>query len=122
VNRPPSSVRITRILILIDIALWAGFGALTAANLHPSYQGNTVLRWGVVAFSAAVAGGLSVMLLGLMRHSRLAYAGLVGGLALMAVATVFDDFGFADLVFVTAVLIPLILLLRDRSWYLQPAG
>jgi hypothetical protein len=38
----------------------------------------------------------------------------------MILASLFDQFGLADLIFVAAIALPLLLLVKDRAWYLHP--
>jgi amino acid permease len=68
---------------------------------------------------AAALVGLAVWL---GRRSRAAFSFAVVLLAAMILASIFDQFGLADLAFVIATLIPLILLIRDRAWYLRLPG
>jgi hypothetical protein len=42
-------------------------------------------------------------------------------LAVMILASLFDDFGVADLHFVLVTLLPPALLLKDRAWYVRPS-
>jgi hypothetical protein len=42
-------------------------------------------------------------------------------LAVIILASLFDDFGLADLLFVLVTLLPLALLLKDRAWYVRPS-
>ena len=56
--------------------------------------------------------------IGLWR-SRLAYWPAVASLAAITLAALLDDLGLADIVFVVLTLLPLTLLLKDRTWYLE---
>jgi hypothetical protein len=67
---------------------------------------------------AVLLGGLALQL---GKPSPLGFWLTVGFLAAMILASLFDQFGLADLVFVAAIALPLVLLLKDRAWYLRPA-
>jgi hypothetical protein len=51
----------------------------------------------------------------------LAASTLVAFAGLLKRRSRFDDFGLADLLFVLVSLLPLALLLKDRSWYVRPS-
>ena len=119
---PPSTVRITRLLVLLNSLLWVLFGIITAAGAHPSYREAGLLRWAMAA-SAFLAAIILVALAGLLkRRSRFGYMLTVVLLAVMILASLLDDFGLADLLYVLVTLLPLALLLKDRSWYLRPTS
>jgi hypothetical protein len=116
----PATVRVARILLLADSLLWLAFAAFTAAGAHPSFGPMSEYRWPVTLLALLVA----VLLAGLSVHlgnpSPLGYWLGVGGLGAMILASLFDQFGLADLVFVAATALPLVLLIKDRAWYLLP--
>ena len=56
------------------------------------------------------------------RRSRLAFNAAAALLALIAVLSITDQFGLADLVSLLLSLVPLVLLLKDRTWYLHAEG
>ena len=55
----------------------------------------------------------------LVKRSRIAWFGAVGFLVLTALLAIFDDFGWADLLSPFINIIPIILLITERAWYLQ---
>src|SRR4030065_377436 len=114
---PPSSVRYTRLLILINALFWLAFSAITALGAHPSYEGAKALRWAMAITAFLVAGILGALAGRLQRRSRLVYWLAVASLTAVAVAAVFDDLGPADVVFIVITLLPLALLLKDRDWH-----
>jgi len=119
-NRP-STVPTTRLLVLLNAVLWLLFGIITAAGVHPSFREPSLLRWAMAA-SAFLAASTLVAFAGLLkRRSRFGYLLTVVLLAVMILASLFDDFGLADLLFVLVSLLPLALLLKDRSWYVRPS-
>jgi hypothetical protein len=117
---PPSTVRTTRLLVLLNALLWLLFGIITAAGVHPSFREAGLLRWAMAgsAFLAAIV--LAALAEMLKRRPRIGCILTVALLAVMILASLLDDFGLADLLFVLITLLPLALLLKDRSWYLRP--
>jgi len=118
-NRP-STVRLTRIVLLVDSLLWLAFAVFTGVGAHPSFGPMSEYMWPVTLLAllaTALLGGLSVHL---GNPSPLGYWLAVGFLAAMILASLFDQFGLADLIFVTAIALPLLLLVKDRAWYLHP--
>jgi hypothetical protein len=114
----PGTIRPTRMLLAFDALLWVAFAVVTALDLHPSFKGATLSRWGAVALALGIASVLVALVLLLARRSRFAYWFAVAFLAAMAIGAFFDQFGLPDLAFVVAIASPLALLLRDRPWYL----
>jgi hypothetical protein len=116
----PLTVRLTRALLLFNSILWFAFSVYTALDRHPSYRGETLLRWGAVVLAFLAGAALVAFAYLLVRHSRPAYWLSVGFLVAIAVATLFDQFGLPDFAFLVVTVLPLSLLLKDRPWYLQP--
>jgi len=74
---------------------------------------------GVLALlNAFVFVGLVVFL---RRHSRIAYWLALVLLTTISVLTYADEFGPADLIVLMINILMLLLLVRDRGWYLSPA-
>jgi MFS family permease len=114
---PPSTVRYTRLLILINALFWIAFSAITALGAHPSYEEANALRWAMAITAFLVAGILGALAGRLQRRSRQVYWLAVASLTAVAVAAVFDDLGPADVLFIVITLLPLALLLKDREWH-----
>jgi hypothetical protein len=118
-TQPPLSARATVFLISLNALAWAAFGILTAAGALPSLQQPLALRWvfaGLALGAAAVLAALAVML---ARRVRLAYFAALGILAAIAVLSITDQVGLADLISLTLVVLPIVLLLKNRSWFLR---
>jgi hypothetical protein len=62
---------------------------------------------------------LASLVIGLRRRSRLAFYGALAVLAAIAVLSITDQVGLLDLVSLSISVIPLVLLVRDRRWYLR---
>lgn len=113
------SVNIAMAFIFMTALTWVAFGIILVGKLHPAFPDEPLLRWGMGV--TAIAGGLVLATLGylLLKKKRLVYWVVLGGLAMMSLVNLFDDVGWVDLMVALISLLPFILLLKDRHWYLQ---
>ena len=116
----PATVGLARILLTLDSFLCAGFAVLTGVGSHPSFDPTTPYRWPATLLALLVAALLCALAVHLGRPSPLGYRLGVGFLAVMILGSFFDQVGLADLFFVAAIAFPLLLLVKDRTWYLSP--
>jgi hypothetical protein len=121
-TKPPSSTIATRILLAVLAVLWFAFGIMVAVDAHPSYRGGSLLMSAMATLSFAAALLLAFLATQITRRGRLGYWLAVTLLASMALVGLLDELGLADLVFLVLTLLPLILLLKDRRWYLSPTS
>lgn len=115
----PLTVNLTLVFIGLTALIWFIFGIIVAGKLHPALPDEPLLRWGMGI--SAIAAGLMLTGLGilLMKKNRLAYWVILAGLGLMSLANLFDDVGWVDFIVAVISLLPFILLLKDRNWYLS---
>ena len=117
-NRP-LSVSVALIFILLNALVWLAFGVIIAANAHPALPDQPIIK-GVMAFlSLATAGILLGVFIFLGKRSRVAYFIALGLFVAISLLTIFDQFGLADLVILAINIVPVILLIKDRAWYLH---
>ncbi|MBN2556751.1 MAG: hypothetical protein JXA97_12495 [Anaerolineales bacterium] len=114
----PLSVGIGRGLILLNALIWLAFALFLAAGLHPALPDDGITRW-VMAALSLMAGTAEFGLLMIIPGSRLAYCLLLALLSLIAVLSVADEVGLADLIVLLLTLAPIVLLHKDRRWYLS---
>jgi len=118
VNRP-LSVTVSLIFIFLNSLVWLAFGVIIAANAHPALPSLPLVR-GAMAF---LSFGTALIFLGafifLMKQIRIAYFIALGLLVVTSLLTIFDQFGLVDLIFLIINVVPVILLIKDRAWYLQ---
>jgi len=118
VRRPPL-VAATLILITISAFVWLTLGVIIAAGAHPAIPDVPLVRTLMAVGSLAAAAVLAVIVILLARRIRIGYWMGVAALTTSSVVIFFDDVGWTDLIFLALCLIPLFLLLRDRTWYLR---
>jgi hypothetical protein len=121
----PATVRIALAFFGVNILIWFGFAVLVLAGAHPALPRDPAVRGILAALAFAAAAGLSLAVFLLAKRLRFGYCLSVAALGLLAILTFADDVGPADWIYLVLVLIPLILLVRDRGWYLagpEPPG
>jgi lysylphosphatidylglycerol synthetase-like protein (DUF2156 family) len=119
VNNRPLTVTITLIFIALNILVWLALGIIIAVNALPGLPDLPILK-GIMAFlSLAMAGILIVLFIFLLRGSRIAYYLILALLIFTALLAIFDEVGLSDLVVLIINIIPVVLLIKDRPWYLQ---
>jgi hypothetical protein len=116
-NRKPVSVSLTLALILVNAAFWLVYGFVFAIR-PTSLPGG--IKWIMVLLAIGSSVILAVVAYLLNQPNRLAYYVGLAFLAVIAVLSITDEFGWLDLVSLLISLIPLGLLLKDRRWYLSP--
>jgi lysylphosphatidylglycerol synthetase-like protein (DUF2156 family) len=117
-NRP-LSVSTAFLFIILNAFIWLAFGVIIAANAHPALPDIPLLK-GVMAFLSFAATGILVgVFIFLRKQSRIAYFIALAFFIATSILTVLDQFGLADLVILAINIVPIILLIKDRAWYLQ---
>jgi lysylphosphatidylglycerol synthetase-like protein (DUF2156 family) len=112
------SGRITLAFILINVLIWLAFGGIVVTNAHPALSVPPLIK-GIFAFlSFVMALLLAVLLVFLGRRSRTAYFLSLLLFVATILITFFDDVGWVDIFFLLVNVIPFILLIKDRKWYL----
>jgi len=118
-NRPPVSVLVTLILILLNAAFWLGFAILVAAGAIGSIPSASVIQWVMAILALVSAVALAGIAFFLRRRNRFAFYFGLALLALIAVLSIADQVGLLDLFTLLVNLVALGLMVRDRGWYLQ---
>jgi len=119
-NNRPLSVSLALIFVLLNALVWLALGNIIVANAHPALSVPPIIK-GVMAFlSLAAAAILLGLFFFLGKRSRIAYFLTLAFLAVASLLTIFDQFGWSDLVVLIINLIPMFLLIKDRRWYLSP--
>lgn len=115
----PKTVTATLILILLNAAFWLGYAIITILTNHDAATVSYVARW-IFAFLALATSAILVTLFFLLRK-RVCFAYFIAliVLALLAVLSVTDQVGWWDVFSLLISLIPFVLMLKDRKWYLR---
>jgi len=115
----PNSVTAALMLILFIAAFWFAFAVITALGLNWSLERTGSYKWIMVVLALGAVLVLAGMAFFLRRRNRIAFYLSVAFLAVLAVLTIADQVGWIDLVTLIITLAALVLLLKDRQWYLQ---
>lgn len=117
-NRP-LSVTITLLFMIINIVVWAVLGIVIAVDAHPALPDIPQMK-GIFAFlSLAMAGILICLFIYLLRQNRTAYYLTLAFFVVTALLTIFDNVGYSDIVVLILNIVPIILLIKDRLYYLK---
>lgn len=103
---------------MLNAVIWLGFGIAVFFRLHPALPDDPLLAGGMGALAIAAAVVFILMYVFLIKRWKPAYFFSLFFLFAVALLTVADDFGTVDLIYLAVVLVPAILLLVDRKWYL----
>ncbi len=115
----PLSVSTNLIFILLNALVWLALGMIIALHAHPALPDDPIIQGAMALLSFCAAGILLGLFISLRRRIRIAWFASLGFLAVTSILTIFDDFGWSDLVVLAVNLVPIILLIKDRAWYLQ---
>jgi lysylphosphatidylglycerol synthetase-like protein (DUF2156 family) len=118
-NRFPATVRAALLLLALDALMWFAFGVVAAAGGIASIANPPTLRWVMVGLAWASAAALAGLAILLGRRIRVAFYLAVILLAIIAVLSIADQVEWLDLASLAVSVIPLVLLLKDRGWYLR---
>ena len=116
--KAPQSVPSALVFMLINALIWLALGLIIALHLHPALPDNPLIQGVMAGLSFGAAAVLAALFFCLRRRSRLAWFLAVGFLALTCVLTIFDQFGLSDLVVLVLNIIPIVLLILGRGWFL----
>ena len=118
-SKRPVSVTINFIFILLNALIWLALGVIIAANAHPALRVSPIIKGTMALLSFGAAGILVGLFCLLRKRIRIAWFITLGFLAIISILSIFDEFGWIDLIVLGINLIPIILLIRDRAWYLH---
>jgi hypothetical protein len=118
INRP-ITVTINLVVILLNELIWLILAITLTANTLPGLANLPTVRWIFALLSIAIAILLLVLTLFLFIHSRNAYFLSLAFFVITSILVIFDDIGLADIIVLIISLIPVVLLIKDRAWYLK---
>ncbi len=118
-NNRPFTVTLTSVFIIINALILLALGIIIGVNAHPALPVSPELKWIMAILSLVMAGILVWMFIFLHRGCRIAFYLMVVLLGFVAFLTIFDDVGLSDIFVLVLNLIPIILLIKDRKWYLK---
>ncbi|MCB2214247.1 hypothetical protein KQH50_02510 [bacterium] len=117
-NKIPRTVTITLILIALNAIFWFGYAVNAVRGVLDPDDSVSLMVWIMAGLAFASAVALVVVAVLLRRRVRLAYYVGMGLLALIAVLSVTDQVGLLDVASLAISLTPVVLMIKDRKWYL----
>jgi LPXTG-motif cell wall-anchored protein len=118
-TKRPLTVTVTLVFILLNAFLWLALGFIIALNALPGLAELPDTNGILAILSIAVGGILLALTFFLYKQSRNAFFLTVAFFVFTSILVIFDDVGLADVIFIVISLIPVILLIKDRAWYLR---
>jgi lysylphosphatidylglycerol synthetase-like protein (DUF2156 family) len=115
----PLSVTVTLIFLFLNALIWLALGVIIAVNAHPALPDLPIVKGVMAILSFCAAGILLGLLILLRKRTRIAWFVALGFLAATSILTIFDDFGWTDLIVLVINIIPIVLLIKDRAWFLE---
>lgn len=115
----PKTVKVTLVFVLINALVWLIFGLIILLGMHPALPEDVLYKWGMGAVSLVAAGVLLGLFFLLKNRVGWGWYAAVAALAISLVLSIFDDVGWIDVAMMGIILIPLVLIIRDRKWYLK---
>lgn len=115
----PTSVTINYAFILLNVFIWFVLGIIIATGAHSAMPDLPAMKSIMAGLSIGIAGVLLVLFILLYKRKRTAFFLTLAFFAVAAVLTVFDQVGISDIVVLVINIIPIILLVKDRAWYLE---
>ena len=113
-KKQPISTTFALALILLNALTWLVLGIIIGLDIHPGLPDMPGMKTVLAILSIAIA----LILLGLTffvwKHKRAAYYLILTFFLVTSILTIFDDIGWADLVFLFISLMPVVLLIKDQ--------
>jgi hypothetical protein len=100
----PRTVLATLMLISMNAVFWLGFAIIVALGGIPGFDGTAGEKW---------------ILAGMARRKKAAFYTAVTVLTIILVLSFTDQVGLWDVLTMLSILVALVLLLKDRKWYLD---
>lgn len=116
---PPKTVLITVAFFVLNAVFWFAYTLIILFFGDQLSHVPLVIQWLMLLMAlgcSIVLAGLAILL---KRRNRLAFYAGVLLLTVIAVFSITDEFGLPDLFSLLISLIPLVLILKDRTWYLH---
>ena len=116
----PKSVSTTTIFIILNAVFWLAYTVITAFGKTYLTTVPIMVKSIIIILAFGSSAILVCIAIFIKRRNRFAfYFGLLM-LTIIAVLSITDEFGWLDFFSLLISLIPLVLLLKDRNWYLKP--
>jgi len=118
-RQAPRTVTIAFLLIIANALVWIGFALFVLTGILPGLPGGENARFAMALLALIAAGALVALGILTRRRNKWGYVLTVAALVFLIVLTVADQVGLADLAVLVLVLVPLVLLIKDRDWYMR---
>lgn len=115
----PRSILIAHALILVNGVFWLLFAIVAAAGRLPGILAASPMKWIMAILALSVSVVLGILALLLQKRKKFAFYSIVLALPIIAVLSITDEVGVLDILTLAISLAAFILIISNRSWYLQ---
>jgi hypothetical protein len=119
-NHHPKTVIAAIIIIIINALFWFIYALVMVFGGISSFAHAGTAKWVMAILALVTSVALVCTAYLIARRSRPAFIFGIVFLAMIAILSITDEFGILDLFSLLISLVPLGLMIKDRSWYLQP--
>ena len=95
------------------------FSVIVVSGLHPALPDSEIYRWVMAGLSFLSSVFLFILFFLLRSRNKIAFFLTVGFLLFIALLTIMDDLGIIDFVVLLITVLPIVLLIKDRKWFLK---
>jgi hypothetical protein len=120
-RRQPITVSINLTLVYLNALIWLLLGIIISFGLTSAIPDIPGMRLGLAIISFVIAAMLVALTFLLRRHNRNAYYLTLVFFVGTSILTFTDQIGLADVIFLILSVLPIVLLVIDRKWYLHGA-
>ena len=118
-KKRPIAITICLVLIALSALVWLVFGLSIVTGLHPTIAFDNLVTQAMAVLAILSAAALGLLAFFLARRSKLAYWISVPLLALIAVLSLADEIGFADVASFAIAAAALVCLIGGRRWFFE---
>ncbi len=113
------SVLITRGFVLLNAMIWLAFSIIVATGMHPALPDSEFYKWLIATLSLLSAAFLLLLYFLLKNKPKIAFFLTAAFLIFIALLTIMDDLGWIDFIVLATTLFPVVLLIKNRNWFLK---
>lgn len=115
----PVTITICLALMALSALAWLVFGLSIITGLHPTIAFDNPVTQVMAALAILSASALGLLAFFLSRRSKFAYRLAVPLLALVAIFSLADEIGFADVASFAIAAAALVCLIAGRRWFFE---
>lgn len=113
------SVYLTRGFVFLNAIIWLAFSIIVATGMHTAIPDSEFYRWLMATLSLLSAAFLLLLYFMLKVRLKIDFLLSIVFLIFIALLTIMDDMGWIDFIVLAITLFPVVLLIKQRNWFLK---